>query len=124
MRGVTLSYAAKDPAAAVSMLLETTVEGPEQDQVIVSIIQSWAEKDPLVVSSWVKQFPDDRLGKDAVTNMIQIWASKDVQAAADWLLTLPYGQMRKEGILAYARVIRRTDAALANQWESRATEYQ
>jgi hypothetical protein len=119
MQGIALSYAEKNPVAAVSVLLDHTAEGPVQDRAIVSIIQSWAGKDPLTVSTWVKQFPDDCLGKDAVTNMIQIWASSDLQAAADWLLGLPASQMKNEGMLAYARVVRRTDTALANHWESR-----
>jgi hypothetical protein len=121
IRDIAVTYAEKDPSAAVAMLQGSTAEGPEQDCAIVSIVQSWTQKDPLLVSTWVRQFPDDKLGRDAINNVVQIWASKDLQASGTWLLTLPSSEMKDAGILAYARVVKRTNENLAEQWVSCAT---
>lgn len=124
IRDIAVVHAERDPAAAVSILLARTASSEDQDRAIVSIVQSWTRNDPTLVATWVEQFPDDRLGMDAIDNMIHVWVSKDEKASGEWLRTLPRSTMRTAGMLAYARELGRTNQTLAERWASYASSHE
>jgi hypothetical protein len=113
---IAVASAEKDPTSAANIALEKMPPGDAQDRALVSIIQRWVKTDPLAAASWVKDFPEDQLGKDAIGNLVNLWANSDQRAVGDWLLTLPNGELRNTGIRSYAQVIGRTDPALASRW--------
>lgn len=114
---IVIVVAAQDLQAAANLTLQHMAQGPEQDRALVSIVQQWAQVDPVVASSWVSQFPDDLLGRDAVEVMVNLWARRDPIASREWLSSLPFGRTRNAAVLAYSRVIELTDAELAKRWE-------
>lgn len=109
----------QDLRAAVDIALNDMASGEQQDRVLASVVQSWAQKEPAVVASWVRQFPDDRLGQEAAETLINYWVVSDPKASGEWLSSLAPSKLRNMGVIAYARVLRRTDIAMADRWEAK-----
>lgn len=118
---VVVASAEQDPAGAATIALQQMPLGEERDRALVSVVQRWVQTDPAVASAWVSEFPEGAVGRDAMDNLVNLWADRDLVASGNWLLTLRAGELRNVGILAYARVLRRTDAALADRWASSVT---
>jgi hypothetical protein len=118
---IAVASASQDPVGATKIALEKMTAGIGQDRAILSILQRMVGTDPSVASAWVSQFPEDDMGKEAVTSMVTLWANKDLTASGHWLTELPIGPLRNAAILAYSRVLRVTDTQLAERWESSLT---
>ena len=118
---IAVASASQDPAGATRIVLEKMTAGIGQDRAILSILQRMIQTDPSIASAWVSQFPEDDMGKEAVTSMVTLWANQDLTASGNWLSGLPIGPLRNAGILAYSRVLRVTDTQLAERWESSLT---
>ncbi len=115
---IAVASAEKNPASAAVIALEKLPAGGDQDRALVSIVQRWAQSDPIAASHWVSQFPNDALGHDAMENLVTLWADMDLNASGKWLLSLQPSELRNVGIQTYARVLSRTDAELAKRWGS------
>jgi hypothetical protein len=119
---IAVASAKKDPIGAAEIALNQMTPGETQDRAIVSIVQRWVQFDPLTAASWVKDFPEDQLGKDSMDNLVTLWANSNQEAVGSWLLTLPLGDLRNAGIRTYSQVIARTDPALASRWALSASQ--
>ncbi len=118
--GVVLASAEQNPADAAKIALQKISPGDEQDRMIITIVQYWAQADPAVASAWVSKFPENSVGQSAIRTLVPKWASQNPEAVGEWLITLKKGELRNAGITAYAEVLRLTDEASANRWALKA----
>lgn len=108
----------KDLHVTASIALLEMARGIPQDRALLSLVKKSASSDPRFVSTWLRDFPDDSLGQEAVEILVTEWASQSLSDAGKWVRSLAPGRIRNQGILTYARVLRQTNRKLAEQWEA------
>ena len=102
---VAVAVAEADGSAAAEMVATGVSPGSQQDRAAISVVQRWAEADPLAVADWVLQFPETDLRDAAVRNLVQVWSERDLDAAGQWVATLPESPVRVVGMEAYESVL-------------------
>jgi len=53
---------------------------PEQERVVVAVVQRWAQESPEAAAEWVDRFPAGSLRLAALDNLTRIWKLKDADA--------------------------------------------
>ena len=105
-----------DPPAAARLALEELSEGKRRDDVVVSIVQRWAQQDASEAAEWVLSFPEGQLREHALENLVQLWAGKSLQQTAEWLGELEEGRARDIAIGAYSQLLAPSAPRVALVW--------
>ncbi len=95
-----------DAAALAALALEP---GPRQADVVVSIVQRWAQSSPRAAAEWLAQFPDGPVQLAAVENLSAIWGTRDPAGLSNWIQYLSDGPVRDAALSAYAGDLGLTD---------------
>lgn len=112
---LSLALSDKDPAKAAALALETLPEGRKKEDVVVGIVQRWAQTEPERTAEWVEQFPEIRLRNAAVENLVRLWADKSMEGPAEWVGSLQ-GEVRDTAAAAYAQKLTERSPAQAAAW--------
>jgi hypothetical protein len=81
---IAAAWAGSDPEAAATIAADSLPAGKAQDDAIVSIVQLWAQSNPMQAAQWVGRFPSGTLRDVAFENVLRIWAQRDAPGAARW----------------------------------------
>jgi hypothetical protein len=73
------------PESAAVLVVQTLPSGRLREDTVVSIVQRWAQQQPLEAAAWVELFPVGALRDAAVENLSAQWALQDAASARDWL---------------------------------------
>ncbi len=103
LAAIAMAWAETDGVQGAALLANMCSADEEQDRAAVAVIQRWAEHAPREAASWLVDFPDTSLRRQAAETLVQLWARQDVQAVAEWLQALPEGTLRSSATAAYAR---------------------
>ncbi|HTL55406.1 MAG TPA: hypothetical protein VL361_06980 [Candidatus Limnocylindrales bacterium] len=100
---VVLTAAADQHGAIAAKLAATQFNpGDEQNRLVVSIIQRWAQTSPETAAGWIEQFPEGPLRSAALENLTAIWSATDPEGAQRWISAMPPGPSRDEALRAGA----------------------
>ena len=80
MNMVVTQIASSDPARA-SVLVSQLSSGPERENTISNIVQSWAQWDPQAALTWISRMPASQVGPSAYSSLFAQWAMHDVDTA-------------------------------------------
>ena len=80
MNMVVTQIASSDPARA-SVLVSQLSSGPERENTISNIVQSWAQWDPQAALTWISRLPASEVGPSAYSSLFAQWAMHDVDTA-------------------------------------------
>jgi hypothetical protein len=115
LASLSLAVGDKAPEKGVTLALETLPEGRKKEDVVVGLVQRWAQTEPDKAAAWVQQFPEGRLRESAVENLVKLWAEKTPEAPGTWIGTLQ-GDVRDTAAAAYASTLASSDPASAAEW--------
>lgn len=74
LAGEILSWADQDPHAAATFAVDAFEAGRLLDDLVISIVQRWAQQNLKATSDWVAQFPEGQLRTIAMANLALQWS--------------------------------------------------
>jgi len=77
LAGEILSWADQDPHAAATFAVHALEAGRLLDDLVISIVQRWAQQNPKATSDWVTQFPEGQLREIAMANLALQWSQSN-----------------------------------------------
>jgi hypothetical protein len=98
---IAVSLATKDATGAGAMAANLS-PGPDQDRVVVEVVQRWAQTAPASAGAWIVAFPDTSLRQTALEALVGIWSVQDNLGAVAWVRSLSPGPLRDAGLVALA----------------------
>ncbi len=113
---LSIAISDTDPIKAGSLALEKLPPGNQQDSVIVSVVQRWAQQQPADAGNWIATFPDGSLRQTAIHTTIQLWAEQNPATAAAWIENLDQGSLKDAALASYSAQIAGSDPAAALTW--------
>jgi hypothetical protein len=119
---IATAWGESNPAAAAKLAMEGLPAGKAQNDVLVGIVQRWAQQDPVAVAAWVGRFPEGALRTAAMENFVKLWAQSDPLPAGNWLNTLPPGASRNNALRAYSEQRAPVSPRDAATWASAITD--
>ena len=113
---VVTAWSDLDAVEAAEFALKSLSPGPQQDSVIVGVVQRWTQHEPAQAAEWVANFPEGALRDTAVENLILLWTDRSFANAGTWLNQLPAGSVRDVGIGALASKVLPLAPEVAAEW--------
>ncbi len=113
---ITAAWSDSDPVSAATLAVQSLPAGKVQEDAVVSVVQRWAQQDPLKASAWVTAFPEGTLRDTAIQELVKLWADQDSEKAGKWLSALEAGRSRDIAAGAYASVIVSSFPRMAADW--------
>ncbi|MGH8020732.1 MAG: hypothetical protein ACREIA_21090 [Opitutaceae bacterium] len=83
--------AGKDGLLAAGLAMSEIPAGPERDAAVVTVVQSWARKEPRAAAGWIQRFPAGETRAQAVRRLIGEWAAADLEDCSRWVAGLENG---------------------------------
>jgi len=91
-----------EDGVTAAALAANLAPGPEQDRVVVEIVQRWGQTAPGSAGAWIAAFPDTSLRRTALEALLGVWSTQDSAGAASWVRGLAPGPLRDAGLVALA----------------------
>ncbi len=113
---ILTAWGDRDPAAAANMAAQSLAPGRPLDDAVVSIVQRWAQTDPVAAGAWVRRFPESDLRETASQELVKLWVDKAPKQVELWLGSLETGSERDSAVAAYATKIFPTAPKTAAAW--------
>jgi hypothetical protein len=82
--GIAIAWSETDPAAAGTFAANDISPGRLQNDLVVSIVQRWAQTAPEEAAAWVADFPPGELRQAAVENLASIWRQSNPERSKEW----------------------------------------
>ena len=115
---IATAWSESDPASAAKLAIDALPPGKAQNDVLVSIVQRWTQKDPGAVAAWVSAFPEGALRSAAMENFVKLWADGNARPAGEWLNGLAPSPSRNNALRAYSEQIAPSSPRDAAAWAS------
>lgn len=117
--GLAVQFAQAERCETAFAILDALPAGPEKQHVLKGTVIGWAQRDPVVVATWLENVADHPLRVEMSTLLAGTWLERDAPAAEKWATALPPGPLSDAVAERAAQYFATRDRAAAERWSLR-----